>query len=192
MDIIQAASTWLLGDPMPSAVNGSFLMDTSSVNLEVRFGPVFSGDPTPYLLNMRASSMPTSNIRFSADGMDLWVSDSGLGLVFADRIAAGAFEGGLQVASGDRSFGDQDNGLLGLVPFTLADFLASPDPIADVIVKWDHPRFPLLVGEWGMLRGQNTTATIASIPEPDELALLCSGLACLVVVTRRRRALARA
>ena len=147
MDIIQTASTWLLGGPMPSTVNGSFLMDTSSVNLEARFGPVFPGDPTPYLLGMRASSMPTSNIRFSADGMDLWVGDSGLGLVFADRIASAAFEGGLFVTDGGRSFGDQDNRLLGLESFTLADFLASPDPIADVIDKWDHPRFPELVGE---------------------------------------------
>ncbi len=192
MDIIQTASTWLLGGPMPSTVNGSFLMDTSSFNLELGAGPVFPGDPTPYVFNMFARGMPTSNIRFSADGMDLWVGDSGLGTVFARAVSAFGYEGGLQVADGGRTFGDQDNRLSGSALFRLADFLASPDPIADVIVKWDHPSFPQLIGEWGMLRGQNATATIASIPEPDQLALLCGGLACLVVAARRRSAPARA
>jgi hypothetical protein len=184
MNVNAGASSWLLGGPTPSTVNGSFVLDTSSFDAQLRFGPIPSS-PQIFLQEISVSNVPVSNIRFSAGGTNLWTSDSGSSNFFAQWVEFRNFEGAFGMSDQGRSFIDADARFFGLAPYSLANFLVSPDPLFDVLVNW-NPIVPALRGEWGSLVG-GTTTVVRKVPEPGALSLLCSGLIGLALLIRHRR-----
>ena len=183
MDISEN-SPWLFDGPVPTTANGSFLLDTSSFNAQIRFGPIPTS-PEVFLQEIFVNNVPVSDIRFSAGGVDLWTSDSGSSDFFAQWVEFRNFEGALYLNDQGRSFRAVDARFSGLAPYTLGDFLASPDPLVDVLAGL-VPIGSSLNGEWGSLQANRAVAVVHAIPEPGTLALMCSGLAALALVVRRR------
>jgi hypothetical protein len=188
-----APSNWLLADPLPTNFAASFLIDTSvigSSNVQFENFPP-DGPCTSFY---RFMGVGASDMNLSYGSTSLWSAPSGISLrVTAVNPQAKCAQDGLMFSdysiSGDgRSFSTLSYDRFD--PVTLADFNASPDPLADILfngLDQGAGRDLLFSGEWGTVYAKIDDVHVTQVPEPGTLALFGAALIGFGLSARRWR-----
>lgn len=183
MDFTVAAppSTWTGGGSMPAAVSGYFVVDTAiSSSSNYQFG---SGSA---LTQFSIGGLGISDFGFSANGQTLWSGSGALGGFVGDLTGSNSYDAALSFGGPDRSFSFPDTSLLGL--YDHATYLASVDPLADLLMRLTFSGPVSLRGDWGQLWSGGKTVSKSVVPEPATFALLSIGLLGIWSTRHRRSA----
>jgi hypothetical protein len=174
-------STWSGGGSIPAAVNGFFVVDTAASSAaSYTSGSHSSGTA---VTQFSIGSLGISDFGFSANGQTLWSGSSALGSFVGDLTGGNSYDAGLAFGGPDRRFSFPDTGLFGVYSYT--DFLASTDPIADLLMRTTFSGPMSLRGDWGQLWSSNKSITKSVVPEPATFALLSIGLFGIWAARRR-------
>lgn len=184
---------WTDASPAPQIIDISFTLDTLSGLQSATPGA------TGCLQTFAASGVVFSNISVRADGRQLW-SGAGASGGYGGQGVAGncqsaAYSSHLSISDDTNQFSGSDLFLLGGMPH--ADFQASSDPMAQLLMGFQGSVPFSISGEWGKLRSQawlqctiydtENCMHVSAVPLPATVSLLGTALGAIVLTRKNRR-----
>lgn len=178
-------STWTGADPMPSAFTGSFVFDTATVDsADFVFGAHPSGAPDLALTQFRYSGIDVTAFDFWSGGTSLWSGSGASADHNGDLAGSNSYDSWMSFSTSDRGFSFLDTDLIGV--YTQSEFLASADPLLDLLLKNSFSGPVQLRGEWGNLWSTPQSVSKSVVSEPATFGLMALGMLGVLVGSRRR------
>jgi len=182
-------ANWLLADPMPSSVQVSFTIDTSSATFtDLTLKP--PGDSSSCLLHPDFQGLALSDISATSTSMSFGADTTSSNGRFGGSLAnacPGSLFGYILFSTSDLIFvGEVD-----FANLSAAQVASSADPLADLLAN----AVPALTfigtmeGAWGKfyISGNGTIHEVRDVPEPSVLMLFAAGFLGLFVRRKVRR-----
>ena len=183
--VATAVSTWTGADPMPSAFTGSFVFDTASADTsDFTFGAHPSGSPELALTQFRYSGIDVTAFNFWTGATTLWSGSDAAADHNGDLVGSNSYDSWMSFSTPDQGFSFLDTDLIGV--YSQSEFLASADPLADLLLRNSFSGPVRLRGEWGNLLSSPTSVSKSVVPEPASFGLMALGLLGIWVGRRRR------
>ena len=190
-----APSNWLRADPLPTNFAASFRIDTSVIGSSTVEFQNFPPDG-PCTGFYQFLGVGAGDMNLSYGSTSLWSASTGISLrvTAANPQTQCVQDGGLMfsdysISGGGRTFATLSYDRFD--PMTLADYSASPDPLADILftgLDQGAGRDLLFSGEWGTVYAMIDDVRVTQVPEPGTLALFGAALIGFGLSVRRKPA----